>query len=119
LKQMKQSRAAKERNLGLRIGVAIRRYRELGGLTQAALAAKAGVSQAEVSLIERGERSSLTTLDRVSLALGTRLSDIVRAAEDVGDLASVVAEAREFVRTQRGRLAKQRRSPRRQKAHSA
>lgn len=90
-----------ERDLGLRMGVAVRRYRENAGLTQAALAQRANVAQAEISLIERGKRSKLTTLDRVAQALGRRFSEMVRFAEDVGDTHAVVKEARAFVKQAR------------------
>jgi len=90
------------RDLGLRVGVAVRRYRERAGLTQKDLARKALVTQAEVSLIESGDRCSLRTLDEVSRALNTRLSDIIRFAEDVPDAATVVAEARRFAKAYSG-----------------
>ena len=93
-----------DRDLGLRIGVAVRRYREQQGWTQAVLAERAQVAQAEISHIELGKRSKLSTLDRVSVALGQRLSDLIRFAEDIGDKESVVREAREFVQKVRGRL---------------
>jgi transcriptional regulator with XRE-family HTH domain len=86
-----------ERNLGLRVGVAVRRYREHASLTQAQLAEKVNVAQSEISLIEQGKRSRLATLDRVASALGRRLSDLIRFAEDVGTAEEVAAEAREFV----------------------
>ena len=108
---MKQS---EHRDLGLRVGVEIKRHRKREGLTQKALAGKALVTQAEVSLIESGDRSSLRTLDKVSHALNARLSDIIRFAEDVGDRASVVAEAHEFAQAYTGLSetpARQRLSP--------
>ena len=99
-----------ERNLGLRVGVAVRGYRQFQDLTQAALAEKASISQPEISLIERGRRSNLATLERVSLALGMRLSEMIRFAEDVEDVESVVQEARAFVREQRDKLSKSKES---------
>ena len=87
-----------KRDLSLRVGVAVRRYREHAALTQAQLAKKAEVAQSEISLIEQGKRSRLTTLDRVAVALDRRLSDLIRFAEDVGTANEVVSEAREFVK---------------------
>lgn len=98
MKVVKSKSQDPERDLGLRIGVAVRGYRELAGLTQTELAKRVKVAQAEISLIERGKRSKLSTLDRVSEALGQRLSDLIRFAEDVGDTETVVKEARAFVR---------------------
>ena len=100
---MDMKRTEVRRDLGLRIGVAVRRYREHGGLTQEALAEKVGVDQSEISLIERGKRSKLSTLDRVSEALDRRLSDLIRFAEDVGDSETVKKEARAFVKRVRAR----------------
>jgi transcriptional regulator with XRE-family HTH domain len=94
---------ATDRDLGIRIGVAVRRYREQQGWTQAELAQRAQVAQAEISYIELGKRSKLSTLDRVSIALKQRLSDLIRFAEEIGDSESVVSEAREFVLKTRGR----------------
>lgn len=85
------------RDLGLRVGVAVRRYREHASLTQAELAAKVNVAQSEISLIEQGKRSRLATLDRVAAALDRRLSDLIRFAEDVGTADEVAMEARDFV----------------------
>lgn len=84
------------RDLGARIGTIIRRKRELLQLTQTSLAETARVTQAEVSYIERGERSRLSTLENVSGALGMRLSELIYFAEEIGDAASVRAQAFSF-----------------------
>jgi transcriptional regulator with XRE-family HTH domain len=95
-----------KRDLSLRIGVAVRRYREHAALTQAQLAEKADVAQSEISMIEGGKRSSLKTLDEVARASGRRLSDMIRFAEDVGTTQEVAAEARAFVRDARTKQKK-------------
>jgi uncharacterized protein len=56
-------------------GDAIRRARLRAGLTQHALAARAGTSQATISAYESGrKRPSVETLDRVLAATGSRLA---------------------------------------------
>ena len=56
-------------------GDAIKRARLRAGLTQHALAARAGTSQATISAYESGrKRPSLETLDRVLAATGARLT---------------------------------------------
>jgi len=106
------------RNLGGRIGIIVRRQREFKGLTQADLANKSGVSQAEISYIERGKRAHLKTLDCVAQAMGMRFSDMVRFAEDIGDTKTVLRQTRDFLKNARKKLdAKKSRSPKqRQKA---
>ncbi len=86
-----------ERDLGLRIGVIVRRYREHKRLTQAQLAKSANVTQAEISYIESGKRSHLKTLDHVAFALGMRLSEMMRRAEDIGTGKAVAKQTREFI----------------------
>ncbi|NUM56891.1 MAG: helix-turn-helix transcriptional regulator [Candidatus Hydrogenedentes bacterium] len=86
-----------ERDLGLRIGVIVRRYREHQDMTQADLAKQSKVTQAEVSYIERGKRSHLKTLDRVAHALGMDLSEMIRRAEAIGDRKAVLQQAQEFI----------------------
>lgn len=92
------AQATVTRDLGVRIGVIVRRNREHKGLTQAELAKKAGVTQAEISYIERGKRAHLKTLDGVSQALDMRFSDMVRRAEDIGDMKTVLRQTREFLK---------------------
>ena len=56
-------------------GDAIKRARLRAGLTQHALAARAGTSQATISAYESGrKRPSLETLDRILGATGARLA---------------------------------------------
>lgn len=87
------------RDLGLRIGVIVRRHREHQNMTQADLAKHSMVTQAEVSYIERGKRSHLRTLDRVAHALGMNLSDLIRSAEEIGDRKAVLRRAKDFIAT--------------------
>ncbi len=98
-----------ERDLSLRVGIAVRRYREHEALTQTQLAKIVDVAQSEISLIERGKRTRLATLDRVALALNRRLSDLIRFAEDVGTADEVASEARAFVK-QAGEKSRTRRA---------
>lgn len=57
------------------LGTALRRERELQRLTQQALAARTGISQATVARIERGDRMpSVPMLERLFAALDTQLT---------------------------------------------
>jgi transcriptional regulator with XRE-family HTH domain len=60
----------------VRFGLAVRELRRRHGRTQAELADRAGLSQAAVSRVERGEGRSLTlrTIERIAEALGARTS---------------------------------------------
>ena len=65
------------------IATVLRLQRERAGITQAALAARCGTSQATVCAYERGhKRPSVPTLERLLAACGARLS-IERAPEPV------------------------------------
>ena len=56
----------------------VRVWREFRGLTQARLAAKAGMSQADISRLERGEQGArATTLCALAEALGVRIDSLV------------------------------------------
>jgi transcriptional regulator with XRE-family HTH domain len=60
-------------------GDAIKRARIDAGLTQHALAARAGTSQATISAYESGRKQpSLETLDRVLAATGSQLAVVSR-----------------------------------------
>lgn len=87
----------KDRDLGLRIGIIVRRHREHRHMTQADLAKSSKVTQAEVSYIERGKRSHLKTLDRVAHALDMKLSDMIRRAENIGDRKTVLRQVQELI----------------------
>lgn len=86
-----------DRDLGLRIGIIVRRHREHQNMTQADLAKQSKVTQAEVSYIERGKRSHLKTLDRVAGALGMKLSEMIHRAENIGDRKAVLRQVQELI----------------------
>ncbi len=66
----------------LAVGRAIRRLRATNGYSEEQLGARAGLSAVQIVALERGElNASLLTLERVSTALGVRVSDLLRAAE--------------------------------------
>jgi transcriptional regulator with XRE-family HTH domain len=60
------------------IGECIRRHRKRAGLTQEALAERAGLHPVYVGELERGEETaSVAALIRIARALGVRLADLV------------------------------------------
>lgn len=70
----------------MEVGRAIRTRRQARGLSQEALAERAGLHRNYVGLLERGERNpSLTTLNAVARALETTLAELF---EGVGPLIS-------------------------------
>lgn len=78
------------------IGTQLRGQRERAGLTQAALAARCGTSQAALSAYERGrKRPSLGTLERLLAGCGARLA-VEAAPEPV-----LVPTSREHARASR------------------
>jgi transcriptional regulator with XRE-family HTH domain len=70
------------RSLAENFGILVASRRRDAGMTQEALAAKAGVHRTYVGDIENGRKSP--TIDRandIAAALGTSLSELVRSAE--------------------------------------
>ena len=64
------------------LGEELRDRREAKGLSQEALADRAGLHRNFIGLMERGQRNStLITLDAVAGALKVRVSDLVVGAE--------------------------------------
>jgi transcriptional regulator with XRE-family HTH domain len=64
------------------IGAVLRECREKRGLTQEALAFRAGLHRTYISMLERGQKSpTVDVLARLALAMETRVSDILRQAE--------------------------------------
>ncbi len=65
-----------------RFGEALREVRKKKGLTQEALAHKAGITMAYVGQLERGLKSpSLWTIHRLCRILGVSMRELVGAAE--------------------------------------
>ncbi len=65
------------------VHVAIRSQREAAGLSQAELAARCRIAQANLSHIERGSRDlTVSTLARIAAALGTTASSLVAGVHD-------------------------------------
>jgi len=68
-----------KQNLWQTIGQNIARYRTKAGITQAALAHKAGFSPLFIGLIERGRRPApVATLVAIAKALEVKLSDLIK-----------------------------------------
>ena len=64
-----------------RLGEAVRRTRELLGLSQEALADAAGIDRSHLGKIERGERNvTLLNVARIAKALGCKPSDLLASA---------------------------------------
>jgi transcriptional regulator with XRE-family HTH domain len=67
-----------------RFGLAVREARRERGWAQEQLSDAAGLDRTYVSGLERGRRNpTLTTQERIALALDRRLSELVKAAEDM------------------------------------
>jgi transcriptional regulator with XRE-family HTH domain len=65
-----------------RFGTAVKFRREELGLTQEALADKAGIHRTYLSDVERGTRNlSLVNIERLAAALGVSMSKLLEAAE--------------------------------------
>ncbi|TLF42509.1 helix-turn-helix domain-containing protein [Lacticaseibacillus zeae] len=57
----------------LEVAVVISQAREVAGLTQRAIASKAGIPQATVARVERGDNTSIETLGKIANALGKHI----------------------------------------------
>ena len=76
---------------------AIKRARLDAGLTQHALAARAGTSQATISAYESGRKQpSLATLDRILDATGSRLTVVPSAASDLARVGRALRDVMEL-----------------------
>jgi transcriptional regulator with XRE-family HTH domain len=72
------------RQLKVNLAQAVQTSRQARGLSQEKLAAAAGIHRTYMSAIERGKVNvSLDVADRLAGAMGIRLSDLVRLAEEV------------------------------------
>lgn len=70
--------------LPISFGLTVRRTRSALGLTQQDLADRAGLDRSYLSDLERGRRNPTLTLQaRLASALGARLSDLIRQAEEM------------------------------------
>lgn len=86
-------------NLAARVGILIRRLRDVQGFSQAELANRAGVTQGALSQIEAGKRLiNLNTLYRLGDALGMLPSRLLALAEIGPDKESLAASAKETLR---------------------
>ena len=64
------------------VGQVIAQFRNQRGLSQEVLSGLADIGRTHLSAIERGERKpTLETLYRISMALNTKMSDIVKEIE--------------------------------------
>jgi transcriptional regulator with XRE-family HTH domain len=73
-----------EDGLPMSFGLAVRRARSGLGLTQQQLADQAALDRSYLSELERGTRNpTLTVQVRLAEALGVRLSDLIRQAEEM------------------------------------
>lgn len=71
-------------DLRVAFGLAVRRRRTLGGMSQERLAELAQVERAYVSALERGKRNpTLLTQQRIAAALGISLSQLIVDAEEL------------------------------------
>jgi len=78
-------------DLSAAFGVVLKRHREKKGISQEALAEKAGVHPTHISLIERFERNpSLNVAKSLASALGVSLADLIREAERIQSEAPAV-----------------------------
>jgi transcriptional regulator with XRE-family HTH domain len=70
----------------VRFGIALRRKREAVGISQEALAGAAGVHRNYVGLLERGKQvPSILVVEKLAVALGTTMSNLLRGAEKAAD----------------------------------
>ncbi|MCH8205163.1 MAG: helix-turn-helix domain-containing protein [Candidatus Hydrogenedentes bacterium] len=90
-------------DLGRRIGIILRAYRLHLGWTQQVLARKAKVSQSAVSHMEKGKRSQLLALERMSVALGKSLSETIQRAENVMEPKAVKRELKKRIKARKGK----------------
>lgn len=67
----------------LKLGELIRQKRREKGLTQAELAEKAGITDGYIARIEIGTKASFKTLTKTVHALGIKMSDIVKADDEL------------------------------------
>ena len=98
---MSSTRDKEEPSLTRRIGIAIKELRRRKGLTQSELAAAVHRSQAAISMIESGDRTTRVNLDdlqRIGRVLGRRrLSRLIAFVENIPEPKVVIKEARDLL----------------------
>ena len=68
--------------LQVKLGQAVRRLRQKRGYSQEAFADQCGVHRTYMGAVERGETNiSLKNIERIAVALGIRVSELLRAGE--------------------------------------
>ncbi len=78
----KKSPSAAGNSLLIGIGIAVREARKAQGLSQEALAEKAGIDRSYMGGIERGEHNlAVINLHKISKALGIKLSNFLQDAD--------------------------------------
>jgi len=88
----------KDPELARRLAAAVVGFRKCNRMTQAELARKARISQPALSLIEKGQRLDIVTLNRICWALGYKLSYLVKFSEEIGTKNDVLMDAESFLR---------------------
>src|SRR5690554_6406966 len=92
-----------QRDIGVRISIAVKHLRQLQGITQKMLSRKTGVLQSRISMLENGKRNAvlvnLNDLERIAMALGKRrLSDLIKFAEEVPGTDEIIKHTTEAIK---------------------
>jgi transcriptional regulator with XRE-family HTH domain len=88
-------------DIDYRIGLIIKRLRQVANITQSELARQVGVSQSTISLIETGQRNNrsinLRVFQRIARVIGfSRLSDLISFAEDISSPEAILERLHSF-----------------------
>lgn len=75
------------------VGKAVRLFRELGGLSQDALAEVAGVSQTAISNLERGVSFSEDSLNKIAQGLNVSVRELLNVSFEIQDPNSSIHES--------------------------
>lgn len=71
--------------LAIQIGRQIKAFRALRAWSQDELAEHAGLTQTQVSALERGKSQHIGNLEAVAKAFGLSVSEMIKVAENIGD----------------------------------